>query len=394
MIDIEGIQEELKREKADGWLLVDYENKNPMVVSFLGRKMLTRKILLYFPKSGKPSIVCHKIDSSFLSDEKTKKTFDLHIYYSWQEMLEIEKSLLKDAQTVLMDVSEFGLLPRISLADYGSVEYVKSLGKEVRSSGDLQERFTAVYSASSLALQKEACAKALLIKDEAFLKIKEDILSKGKSNEYEVQQFIVRRFKEEGMVFDDEPIVAVNSNASDPHYAPSKDRYSEIEEKDVVLIDMWAKMDKEDAVYADITWMGYVGKSVPSDIQDRFNVLREAIEMGFSFLSKELPLRRVEGYEVDKVVYDYIVSKGYKDGIIHRTGHNIAVDVSPHGPGVNIDNLESHDTREILDGVTFSLEPGIYLSDYGMRSETDVYIDKRKPVYMAGHQLEVIPILK
>lgn len=394
MIDIEDIQEELRREKADGWLLVDYENKNPMVVSFLGRKMLTRKILLYFPKSGKPSIICHKIDSSFLSDQETKKAYDLHVYYSWQEMLEIEKSLLKDAQKVLMDISEFGLLPRISLADYGSVEYVKSLGKEIRSSGDLQERFTAVYGASSLDLQKEACAKALLIKDEAFRKIKEDILSKGRTTEYEVQQFIVRRFKEEGMVFDDEPIVAVNANASDPHYAPSKDRYSEIKEKDVVLIDMWAKMDKEDAVYADITWMGYVGKSVPSEIQDRFNVLKEAVETGFSFLSKELPLRRVEGYEVDKVVYEYIVSKGYKDAIIHRTGHNIAVDVSPHGPGVNIDNLESHDTREILDGVTFSLEPGIYLSDYGMRSETDVYIDKRKPVYMAGHQLEVIPILK
>lgn len=394
MIDIEAIQEELEREKADGWLLVDYENKNPMVVSFLGRKMLTRKILLFFPKSGKPSIVCHKIDSSFLSGDEIKNIFDLHVYYSWQEMLEIEKTMLKGTQTILMDISEFGLLPRISLADYGSVEYVKSLGKEVRSSGDLQERFTAVYGASSLALQKEACAKVLQIKDEAFRKIKEDVLSKGKTNEYDVQQFIVRRFKEEGMVFDDEPIVAVNANASDPHYAPSKDRYSEIKEKDVVLIDMWAKMDKEEAVYADITWMGYVGKDVPSDVQNRFAALREAIETGFSFLSKELPLRRVEGYEVDKVVYDYIVSKGYKNGIIHRTGHNIAVDISPHGPGVNIDNLESHDTREILDGVTFSLEPGIYLSDYGMRSETDVYVDKRKPVYMAGHQLDVIPILK
>lgn len=394
MFDLKLIQEELQREGADGWLLVDYENKNPNVVSFLGEKMLTRKIFLYFPKEGKPQIICHKIDTVFLKDEETLSHFDLNVYLSWKEMLEIEKSMLKPAKTVLMDVSEFGLLPRISLADYGSVEYVKSLGIKVLSSGDLQERFTATYSLRAFALQKEACEKALKIKDEAFLKIKEDILMKGVSDEYEIQQFIVKRFLEEGMTFDDAPIVARNANASDPHYGPTATLSSPIQKGDVVLIDMWAKMNDKEGVYADITWMGYVGKEVPEKISSRFHVLRKAIEKGFAFLEENLPLRRVEGYEVDQVVYDSIKEDGYEKGIVHRTGHNIAVDVSPHGPGVNIDNLESHDTREIIDGVTFSLEPGIYLDDFGMRSETDVYINKRKPVYMAGHQLEVIPILK
>lgn len=394
MFDLKLIQQELEREGADGWLLVDYENKNPNVVAFLGEKMLTRKIFLYFPKEGKPQIICHKIDTVFLKDEETLSHFDLNVYLSWKEMLEIEKSLLKSSKTILMDVSEFGLLPRISLADYGSVEFVKSLGINVLSSGDLQERFTATYSSRAFALQKEACQKALAIKDEAFLKIKEDILTKGVSDEYEIQQFIARRFLEEGMVFDDAPIVAINKNASDPHYGPTASVSSPIRRGDVVLIDMWAKMNDKEGVYADITWMGYVEKEVPEKVSHRFHVLRMAIEKGFDFLKENLPLRRVEGYEVDQVVYDFIKENGYEKGIIHRTGHNIAVDVSPHGPGVNIDNLESHDTREIIDGVTFSLEPGIYLDDFGMRSETDVYIDKRKPVYMAGHQEEVIPILK
>ena len=394
MYDLKLIQEELQREGADGWLLVDYENKNPNVVAFLGEKMLTRKIFLFFPKQGKPQIICHKIDTVFLKDEATLSKFDLNVYLSWKEMLEIEKSLLKDTKTILMDFSENGLLPRISLADYGSVDFVKSLGIKVLSSGDLQEHFTATYSERALSLQKEACQKALKIKDEAFLKIKGDILVKGESDEYEIQQFIVKRFLEEGMVFDDAPIVAVNANATDPHYGPTSTLSSPIKIGDVVLIDMWAKMKDKEGVYADITWIGYVGKEVPEIVASRFNVLRKAIEKGFHFLEENLPLRRVEGYEVDQVVYDSIKEDGYERGIVHRTGHNIAIDVSPHGPGVNIDNLESHDTREIIDGVTFSLEPGIYLEDFGMRSETDVYIDKRKPVYMAGHQLEVIPILK
>ncbi len=393
MSDITMIQEEIKREGADGWLIVDYENRNGSLLPFLGKRMLTRKIFLFFPKAGKPQIICHKIDEVFLRDEETLKAFDLRVYLSWQEMLEIEKTMLKDVRILLMDISEYGLLPRVSLADYGTVEYVKSLGVSVHSSGDLLEHLTAVYGSRSLALQKEAARKTLAIKDEAFHKIKEDILNDGVSDEYRIQQYIANRFKEEGMVYDDPPIVAVNANASDPHYGPSAQRSSPIQRGDLVLIDMWAKMDDPEGVYADITWMGYVGKKVPSQMADRFFILRSGIEKAFSFLTTELPKRRVEGYEVDRLMQEHIIANGYGNGLTHRTGHNIAIDVSPHGPGVNIDDLESHDTREIIDGVTFSLEPGIYLSDFGMRSETNVYIENRQPIYIAGHQLEIIPIL-
>lgn len=394
MKNLQIIQNELIRNNADAWILVDYENRNKAVTSFLGEKMLTRKIILVFPKNAKPFIITHSIDTVFLNEPNILKDFDLKVYNTWQEMLEIEKKEFSTYKKVMMDISENGLLPRISLADYGSVQYIKSLGIEVISSGDILQEFNATYSQRAYALQLEACRLALQIKDEAFAKIKQDVLNNGFADEYEVQQFICNRFHEEGMVYDDPAIVAKGSNASNPHYGPTENVSSKIVKGDVVLIDMWAKMDDPEGVYADITWMGYVGEDVPEEIENRFQVLKVAIDKDIEFLIENLPLRRVEGYEVDDVGRNYINSKGYGQYFTHRTGHSIAIDVSPHGPGVNIDNYESHDTREIIDGVTFSLEPGIYAPDYGMRSETDIYIENRKPVAVGGRQEHVIAILK
>lgn len=388
------IREALTKEGADAWVIVDYENRNKTLVEFLGNRMLTRKILLVFPRDKKPFIICHSIDTVFLRDEEITKNFDLKVYHTWQEMLDIEKKEFAEYKKVLMDISEFGLLPRISLADYGSVEFIKSLGIEVASSGNLLQRFSALYSDRAYELQLLANKKTLMIKDEAFAKIKELILKNGETSEYEIQKFICDRFHEEGMVYDDPAIVAIGKNASDPHYGPSEEVSSPIRKGDLVLIDMWAKMDDPEGVYADITWMGYVGEEVPEVYAKRFEILKKAIEADFEFLKNELPKRAVAGYEVDQISRDYIKEAGFAEYFVHRTGHNIAVDVSPHGPGVNIDNYESHDTREIIDGVTFSLEPGIYAPDFGMRSETNVYIKDRQPIYVAGHQEEIIPILK
>ena len=394
MIKSKIIHEALTKEGADAWVIVDYENRNKTLVEFLGNRMLTRKIFLVFPLNKKPFIICHSIDTVFLRDKDITDQFDLKVYHTWQEMLDIEKREFAEYKKVLMDISEFGLLPRISLADYGSVEFVKSLGIEVASSGNLLQRFSALYSERAYELQLLANKKTLMIKDEAFAKIKELILKNDETSEYEIQKFICDRFHEEGMVYDDPAIVAIGKNASDPHYGPSKEVSSPIKKGDLVLIDMWAKMDDPEGVYADITWMGYVGEEVPEVYVKRFEILKKAIEADFEFLKNELPKRAVAGYEVDQVSRDYIKDAGFAECFVHRTGHNIAVDVSPHGPGVNIDNYESHDTREIIDGVTFSLEPGIYAPDFGMRSETNVYIKNRQPIYVAGHQEEIIAILK
>jgi Xaa-Pro dipeptidase len=394
-MEILDIQKIIKEEKADAWIMVDYENKNPTMVSFLGDLMLTRKIFMIIPASGKPYLIAHAIDTVFLNTPRITNAFELKVYKDWEEMLRLEKSCFKNYKEVLMDVSENGLLPRISLADYGSVAFIKSLGLEVKSSGNLLQEFTAAYGPTShaRALQIEADKLALQIKDEAFLEIAKQIRTKGKSDEYDIQQFIAHRFIESGMIYDDEPIVAIGKNASNPHYGPSKNVHSEIKEGDLVLIDMWAKMKDQDGVYADITWMGYVGKEVPAIYVERFNIVKNARDSAIKFISENIAKRDIEGYEVDDAARKVIVDAGYGEYFIHRTGHNIAIDVSPHGPGVNMDDYESHDTRKLIDGICFSIEPGIYAPDFGVRSETNVYIEKRKAIVTAGLQDKIIPIL-
>jgi Xaa-Pro dipeptidase len=393
-MDINKIHQVLASSKADAWIVVDYENRNPMITAFLGNKMLTRKIFMIVPLEGKPYLITHAIDTVFLSDGETQKNFDLRVYHTWQEMLELEKKFFSPYRKVLMDVSEKGLLPRVSLADYGSVDYVKSLGIEVASSADILQSFSAAYSERAHQLQLKADEITLKIKDEAFEKIRDDIEKKNLSDEYEIQQFICRRFHENGMVYDDPAIVAIGRTANNPHYGPTKEVHSIIHRGDLVLIDMWAKMDDPEGVYADITWMGYVGEVVPKIFADRFSIVKKARDSAIAFLQKELPQRKVEGYEVDDVARKVIEEAGYGQYFIHRTGHNIAVDVSPHGPGANMDDYESHDTRELIDHTSFSIEPGIYAPDFGVRSETNIFVDGHTPVVVAGLQKEIIPILK
>jgi len=391
---IEEIQAHIAEQNADAWILVDYENRNKTLVALLGEKMLTRKILMVIPKTGKPYLITHIIDTVYLNDSVTKARFDLVVYKTWREMLALEKRYFSAYKTVLMDVSENGLLPRVSLADYGSVDYVKSLGLEVLSSGDLLQELTAVYSKRAYELQLKADALTLAIKDEAFQKIKELILKNGETDELEIQKFIADRFHQEGMVYDDPPLVAIGKNASNPHYTPTPESHAKIHQGDLVLIDMWAKMDDPEGVYADITWMGYVGAEVPEVYAKRFAVVKAARDAVIAFLKKEIPLRPVAAYEADDVAREVITKAGYGDYFIHRVGHNIAVDVSPHGPGANLDDYESHDTRHLIEGTSFSDEPGIYAPDFGVRSETNLHILNHQAVVVAGLQDKIIPILK
>ena len=294
----------------------------------------------------------------------------------------------------MMDISNNGLLMRIANADYGSVEYIKSLGIEVISSGDLLQSLTAVLSGDQYKEELDACRKTLQIKDEAFKLIKLEIEEFKETNEYKIQSFIAKRFHEEGMVYDDLPLVANGKNASNPHYSPSKENYGLIKKGDLVLIDMWAKNDNKNGVYADITWMGYVGADVPKIYKDRFAIIKNARNEVISFLSKELEKRKVYAYEADDVARKIIEKSGYGEYFLHRVGHNIALDTSPHGPGANLDNYETHDDRSLMEGTSFSDEPGIYAPDFGMRTETNLHIKNNKLIVVAGLQDEIIPILK
>jgi Xaa-Pro dipeptidase len=221
-MNLEKIRPLLERKDADAWIIVDYENRNPMTLRFLGNKMLTRKLFIVIPKTGKPYLITHAIDTVFLNDDETQKNFDLQVYHTWQEMLELEKKAFASYHKVLMDISEKGLLPRVSLADFGSVDYIRSLGIEIASSADILQSFSAAYSERAHQLQIKACELTLKIKDEAFRKIKEDIEKKNLSDEYEIQQFICQRFHQEGMVYDDAAIVAIGRTANNPIMARPK----------------------------------------------------------------------------------------------------------------------------------------------------------------------------
>ena len=392
-MELKNIQNSIEKEQAEAWVLVDYENRNPVVAKLLLHKMLTRKIILIITTKGKSQIICHAIDQVFLKNEEIAKDFDLNVYKTWQEMLELERTLLKPYKRVLMDYSPNGLLMRVSLADYGSVDFVKSLGIEVASSMNALQSLTAIISPKGKEMQRKACQIALKIKDEAFAKIREDILSKGVSDEYEIQQFICDRFHEEGMIYDDPAIVAIGPNASNPHYGPTKETHSPIKKGDLVLIDMWAKFNQEEAVYADITWMAYVGERVPEIYAKRFEIVKAARDGVIAFLKEQLPLRSVKAYEADDVAREIITKAGYGEYFLHRVGHNIADDVSPHGPGANLDDYETKDERALLPQTSFSDEPGIYAPDFGVRSETDLYNNDGTLEVVAGLQEEIIPLL-
>lgn len=392
-MEINEIQKQIRLEGAEAWVMVDYENRNPSVADFLDHKMLTRKIVLVIPADSRPFVIAHFIDTVFLNDVAAKKGIDVLPYNTWQEMKSVMKDSLGRFETILMDISEDGLLPRVSLADYGSVDFIKTIVKTVKSSANVMQYITAKMSQKAYESQKIACKKALKIKDEAFRKIRDDVLKNGRSDEYEIQQFICQRFHEEGMVYDEPPIVAIGPNASNPHYGPTAEVHSPIEKGDLVLIDMWAKEDTEEGVYADITWMGYVGESVPEAYQERFAIVKAARDGVIDFLTRELPKRKVFAFEADDVARKIITDAGYGPYFKHRVGHNIAVDVSPHGPGANLDNYETHDDRVLIEGTSFSDEPGIYAPDFGVRSETDLHNENNTLVVLGGLQEKVIAIL-
>lgn len=380
--------------------MVDYENRNPNVVELLGKRMLTRKLFLIVPTVGKPILVLHVIDSVFFKQEEPlpfgdegSSEFELRLYKTWQQMLDIVKQELTPYKTVLMDYSENGLLPRVSLADYGSVSYVHSLGLEVKPSADLLQYISAVLTDEQLESQKKACEIVMKIKDEAFAEISRLIKAGKEVSELQIQEFITRRFIEENLEYDEPPIVAIGPNASDPHYGPTPEKYSMIKEGDLVLIDMWATQSIHRGVYADITWMGYVGTKVPEIYEKRFEIVKGARDAVIAFLREQLPLRPVQAYEADDVARKYITDAGYGEYFVHRVGHNIAVDVSPHGPGANLDNYESHDFRHLIPGTSFSDEPGIYAPDFGMRSETDLHNHNGELLVLTELQEKIIPIL-
>jgi Xaa-Pro aminopeptidase len=390
------IQAELAKAKLDGWLFYDFRGSDPLAPRILKTERLggSRRWFYYVPAKGEPVKVVHAIEQEQLDALPGSKL----VYREW--------SLLKDQVgraifgggkpsplRIAMQYSPSNDIPYISRVDAGTIEMVRSLGVKIESSADLVQQFEAVWTPEQLAMHMEAAAKLQRIIIEAFGEIKRRINADIPTTELDVQQFMMKRFSDEGM--NPSPmIVAVNANAASPHYFPRGERNSPIKRGDLVLIDSVTKLSKPKAPAVDLTWVGYVGDSVPEEYAKIWNIVFEAQQTAFNFVRDAFRAGRpITGAEVDDVARGVIRKAGYADEFLHRTGHSIGEE--GHGNGANIDNLETRDSRRLIPGTAFSIEPGIYLAGrFGIRSEIDVYVSERDAVITAPFQREIFPILR
>ena len=389
-MDIAAIQKTLAEQQLDGWLLYDFRGTNPIARSVIGfdeKQIGTRRWFYLIPRSGEPVAILHVIEPNALKGAPGRAV----LYRSWRELEALLAEHLKGLRKVAMEYSPGAAIPYVGRVDAGTVEMVRAAGPEVVSSADLVVIFEARWTPEQKALHDRAAKDTLLAKDEAFALIRERLAANLPVKESEVQALIQSRFESRGLMTHHPCIVAVNEHASDPHFetsAGSDDRT--IQKGDLVLIDLWAKVANDPrAVYYDATWMGYCGSQVPARMREVWETVKGARDAAIAFVKDSVVAgRAIHGFEVDDVSRGYIEARGYGKYFLHRTGHSIGYEV--HGNGVNIDNLETRDQRRIVPGVCFSIEPGVYLPEFGVRSEIDMFIGESQAEVTGDIQHELL----
>jgi Xaa-Pro dipeptidase len=376
----------LSQEQLPGWLIYDYRHSNPIfwqVVAPSGH--VTRPCFLYIPAAGTPQLLAHHVDAGKFAESG----IHLLVYRNRQTLLDYLGQLLSGIPKVAMEYSPQNELSRVSRVDAGTVELVRSLGVEVVSSADLMQYATQRWTPEQLERHRWAANALGQIVNEAF-----DYIGHHSFSEYNVAEYIRQRYKELGLVAADGPIVAANEHAADPHYEPAPEGSHVFQPGDWVLIDLWAKKREEESVYADITWVAYIGDRAPEQHQQIFNIVVGARDAALKYLEDSFQQGiMVQGWQADQVARQYIEGQGYGPYFTHRLGHSISYEV--HGEAVNLDGFETHDTRRIIPGIGFSIEPGIYLpGEFGIRSEIDVYMSENGPYASSPVQREVVLIRK
>ncbi len=358
------IQAALALEGLDGWLLYDFRGLNPIALRVAGMPaglLLTRRWACFIPRAGGPRWLVHAIEAGGLRAVAP----DAATYVSWVEWREGLRRLLQGARRVAMEISPGNAIPSVSRVDAGTVDLVRSLGVEVLTSADLVQVAEAVWSAEQADSHRRAARAVLAVKDAAFNHARERLAAGQRVTEVGLQDFMMAQFATRGLETDHPPIVAINAHAADPHFAPRREADTPLKPGDLLLIDLWAREARADAVYADITWMAFVGRQVPGRVQEVFDLVRQARDAAVAFARARLQAGMpVYGYEVDDACRALIRAAGLGDRFIHRTGHSLGT--SGHGNGVNLDNLETQDRRRLIPGVGFSVEPGIYLPEEGI----------------------------
>tara|TARA_Y100000588_G_scaffold395255_2_gene521915 strand:+ start:4327 stop:5502 length:1176 start_codon:yes stop_codon:yes gene_type:complete len=366
------IQEQLRTDKVDGWLFFDHHHRDPIAYRVLGLSdsgHISRRWYYWIPADGEPHKLVHQIEDWVLDPLPGKKT----TYSAWPEQRKSLERLIARAKTIAMQYSPDCMIPYVSLVDGGTIDLIRSMGKHVVSSSALVQHFEARWSEQQLNGHLEAGRRIDQILSESFAEIGRHIVTEGSVEEFTIAEFIRNRFTEEDLHTSDGPIVAVNQNSGNPHYAPTVEQTSPIKANDFVLIDLWAKRNLPHSVYYDITWVGFVGSEPPSDIQNIFEIVCGARDQSIETVRSAIrDGKTLAAFEVDNTARKFIEKRGFGDHFLHRTGHSIGEEV--HGNGANIDNLETRDDRPIIPFTCFSIEPGIYLPQFGVRCEIDCYV--------------------
>lgn len=393
MFDLSAVQNALKQFGFDGWLLYDFRGSNILAHRILQLSedfVSSRRFLYFVPAEGEPQKLVHRIENDVLDHLPGSKT----IYLKWQELEAGVEQMVSGCSKLAMEYSPRNSNPYISRVDGGTVELVKSFGCDVQPSGDLISIFEATLTEEQLQSHYAACEVCNAAFGLAWQFIADQVRSQGSVEEKAVQDLIMQHFADNQMTTYHPPIVGVNENGGNPHYETGQGKNTTIRENDFVLIDLWAKKDKPGAVYSDLTRTGFVGTEVPEKYTKIFNIVAAGRDAGIECLRSAFAEKRsLQGWEVDDATRNVIEQAGYGEQFCHRTGHSMGQET--HGNGTHIDNLETHETRLILPNTLFTIEPGIYLPEFGVRSEVDIYIHTDGTVEVTGGpiQTEVVAVL-
>lgn len=365
------IQQALRQEGLDAWLFFDHHHRDPLayrVLQFEPAQMVTRRWYYLVPAEGEPVGLVHKIESNILGDLPGSR----RAYAGWIQQREQLGAMLAGYGKVAMQYSPNCAVPYVSNIDAGTIELVRETGVQVMTSANLVQLFEAACTREQYETHMAAGVKVDAIRRAAFAKVGQALAAGTAVTEIEIQQFLLDSFQREGMFTDHGPIVAVNAHAGDPHYAPTAQNSVEIRKGDLLLIDLWAKLDQPGAIYYDITWTGFCGPVPPDNMLNVFAAVSSARDAAIACVKDTVAAGQpLYGYMVDDACRGYLIAKGLAENFFHRTGHSIGEEV--HGNGANMDNYETHDERLVIPGACFSVEPGVYLSDFGIRSEVNMF---------------------
>ena len=392
-LNVSDVQAALKADGLDGWLLYDFRGINPIAADVTGvarqaGHLATRRWYYLIPASGEPRGLVHAIEKNSLAHlpGTTER-------YAGRDQLEAGlKRLLQGVRTVAMEYSAGCAIPYVARVDAGTIELVRQSGPTVVSSGDLVQRFSAVWRADQIATHRSASDKLYRIKDRAYDAVARRMRDNVATSEYDIQQLMAGWFRDEGLVTDSDPNVSAAENSGNPHYLPTAAAHRAIRADEIVLLDLWGKLDVPGAVFADITWVGYTGKTVPERYAKAFDAIRRARDAGIELVQRAAREGRdVRGFEVDRVASSVIREAGYGDRILHRTGHSLGETV--HGTGVNMDDYETHDDRRLLPGTGFTIEPGVYFDDFGVRTEINMVVAARDAAVTGPLQTGILALV-